>query len=285
MAILYKVSVQSIDLENKTIALELDAVHPDAMYFSDNIGFALRLLHDSAPIDSALAKIVDQGTLRNEEWLKNNAKGIIAQCELMEVRAPEVVPTKNNGKYAYWQGETKQSSASLKITATDKTWIAHLTNQSAWGSTAYDTEVDYQAREPIASTSEEFSSDLINSGGWIAIESNTIDGYSAEWPKHIYVPRYSQKSYRRADKISHKDLTRDLMSAMLFKTVFTLDRNGTKSFGILIPAEARYGVLLLTSTGKRGNYFDLDHILAIGIAEFNTNDSLKAEVYSPPQST
>ncbi|WP_347067627.1 hypothetical protein [Flavobacterium sp. WV_118_3] len=48
MAYLYDVKVKSIDVANKIAILDIDTIHPDAMYFSNNLAFAIRLIRDAA---------------------------------------------------------------------------------------------------------------------------------------------------------------------------------------------------------------------------------------------
>lgn len=281
MAILYQVSVVSINAKKNTLELLIQSAHPDAMYFSENLGFAIRLLRDSATGSAPIAKAIDNNCLWDEAWMKNNVTGFITECKLLEVRAPEPVVLKHNGAYAYWSGEVKQSSAILSITLTHSAWFAHLSLNASWGSTAYDTEVDYISCKPIAPdiADKGFSQDYSQSGGWVAMNAKTLDGYLKTWPEEIYIHHYSQKSYNRATKISHKELSFELMNELLFKTVFILTRIGTKSFGTLVTHENGYGILTVSPSGKVScGYVNMKEILTIGLAEFDLDDSAKVLV-------
>ncbi|RZJ74389.1 MAG: hypothetical protein EOO45_08670 [Flavobacterium sp.] len=281
MASLYQVKVISINQEDKSLTLDINSFHPDALYFSDNLGFAMRLLHDSATGTSALGKAIDPACLFNKYWLAQNVKGFISGCELMEVHSADDTEIKYNGKYHYWRAEAGQPGAKVRIKVTDSAWLSHLSANSQWKSSAYDAEVDYVSRETIAPKSEEgvFSQDYQNSGGWIAINPEVLDFDTKSWPKQVYLPKYSVKSYRRADKMTQNDLSPAVIGQLLFKTVFVLTRSGNKAFGLFFPVDGKFGVMQFLNTGRSGAFFELSEIVTFGVAEFNVNDDTKVIVF------
>lgn len=264
--------------------LNVEAIHPDAMYFSDNLGFAIRLIHDSATGSSAIAKKIDTNSLFNKQWMSQYVKGFISGCKLIEVQTSGNPEIKNNGGDSSWyDDEAEDATATLQIQFTNAAWFEHLSNKSTWKSTAYPAEADVNFMEcpPVNPSSEdgEFSDDYKNSGGWVAIKPQIIPDYNEytnSWPEMVYIPKYSQKSYRRANKLTGTDLTPETMNALLYKTVFVLTRLGIKTFGILIPQEERYGILRITTTGRGTSFFNISDIFTIGLAEFNIADNTKA---------
>ncbi|RZJ70299.1 hypothetical protein [Flavobacterium sp.] len=278
MASLYQVKVKAIDIENKSVLLTIDSIHPDAMYFTDNLAFALRLLHDSATGDSPIAKSFDAHCLFDDNWLTQNTKGYISKSELREVKTPEIETIKTDGKESFWFGETDEASATLFVQFTSNLWLRHLSAGSSWKSTAYPSEVDFLDRAPIdpSTDTSAFSDDYGNSGGWISVKSHTLKPSESSWPDEVFIPIYTEKSYRRISKISGAELTKAKFDELLFKTVFALDRNGFKSFGILVPKDGRYGILGFSKGGYSGSYFDPADVLTFGAAEFNANDTSKA---------
>ncbi|WP_420571585.1 hypothetical protein [Kordia sp.] len=280
MAILYKVKVDTISIETKTLIVQIESFHPDAMNFSENLGFAMKILYDSAKSKSTLSKFIDHECTMSETWMQNNVKGFISNCKLIEVRTPEIEELMDNGSYLYWFGETNQANAKISITVTNTAWIEHLSIASNWGSTAYDTVVDYKDREPINPVidANSFSVDYKNSGGWIPVNGQSIKEYSSSWPV-LYMPKYSEKSYRRIRKISYKNLTPKIIEELLFKTVFILERTGNKYFGTLVPYGENFGMLYLKSDQEADFYLKYKaDIVTIGIAEFNTNDPAKVKI-------
>ncbi|MFC3157974.1 hypothetical protein SAMN05443633_104317 [Chryseobacterium arachidis] len=279
MASLYNAKVKSIDAENKIVVLDLDTIHPDAMYFSNNLAFALRLIHDAALGDSPIAKSFDAYCLFDKNWLKDNTKGYISKCELDEVRAPEVTEIMNDGKESYWRGETSHAHATMTIHFTSHWWMKHLNPKSNWKCTAYPADVDFIDRAPIDPSHEgsDFSEDYKNSGGWVLVKSDTLRGAESFWTEEMFIPIYTEKSYRRINKLSGADLNKSTLDALLYKTVFSLGRNGFKNFGVFVPAdENRYGIISFSKGGYSGAYYEIADLLTLGASEFNINDSTKA---------
>lgn len=284
MASLYNVKVKSIDVENKIVVLNLETIHPDAMYFSNNLAFALRLIHNAALGDSPIAKNFDVYCLFDKNWLKDNTKGYISKCELNEVRSPEVAEIMNNGQESYWRGESNHASATMTIHFTSHLWMKHLNPKSNWQSTAYPADVDFIDRTPVdpSEDSPDFSDDYLNSGGWILAKSFTLNGSESFWPEEVFIPIYTEKSYRRINKLAGADLNKSTLDALLYKTVFSLGRNGSKNFGILVPSyENRYGIVSFSKGGHSGAYYEIQDLLTLGASEFNINDSTKAIRFEP----
>jgi len=278
MALLYNVKIKTLDLEDKSIVVNIDSIHPDAMYFSNNLAFAIRLIHDAAIGTSPIAKSIDLGSLSNEQWMKQKVKGYISSCELIEVRTPGIAEIKNDGKDSYWYGETDQASATIVIHFTDQIWMQHLSANSNWKSTAYPMEGDFMECAPIGLPSENdssFSDNYAASGGWITVKSEILDDYNTSWPMLVYIPKYTEKSYRRVNKSAQKDLTQSIMNELLFKTVFVLTKAGFKCFGILVPIDDTYRVVTLSTGGCSFAGFGLSDILTIGTSEFNIDDDTK----------
>lgn len=279
MASLYNAKVKAIDAENKTVVLDVHTIHPDAMYFSNNLAFALRLIHDAALGDSPIAKSFDVYCLFDNNWLRDNTKGYISKCELNEVRAPEVAEILNNGIGSYWRGETDHASATITVHFTSLLWMKHLNPKSNWKSTAYPADVDFIDRAPIDPSKEisDFSDDYANSGGWLSVKSETLRQAESFWPEEMFIPIYTEKSYRRINKLAGADLNKPTLDALLYKTVFSLGRDGCKNFGVLVPAdEERYGIISFCKGGRSAAYYKIQDLLTLGASEFNINDSTKA---------
>lgn len=282
MASLYNVKIRSIDVENKSITVNIEAIHPDAMYFSTNLGFAIRLIHDSATGNSAIAKKIDTASLFSKDWMKQNVKGFISGCELIEIKTSGNPEIKNNGSDSYWSDEeAKNASATLRIQFTNTAWFEHLSNNSMWKSTAYPADVDFIACPAVhpSSAGGLFSDDYDNSGGWELVNAETLPNYIISWPKNIHIPKYSEKSYNRINKLSGNDITSEIINSWLFKTVFVLRRNGFKTFGLLVPQKEQFGVLSINTTGHSSSFFEIQDILTIGLSEFDLSDSSKATVF------
>lgn len=282
MASLYNVKIRSIDVENKSITVNIEAIHPDAMYFSTNLGFAIRLIHDSATGNSAIAKKIDTASLFSKDWMKQNVKGFISGCELIEIKTSGNPEIKNNGSDSYWfDEEAKNASATLRIQFTNTDWFGHLSNNSMWKSTAYPADVDFIACPAVypSSAGGLFSDDYDNSGGWELVNAETLPNYISSWPKNIHIPKYSEKSYNRTNKLSGNDITSEIINSWLFKTVFVLRRNGFKTFGLLVPQKEQFGVLSINTTGHSSSFFEIQDILTIGLSEFDLSDSSKATVF------
>jgi len=274
MALLYNVKIKNLDRQTKSIIVIIESIHPDALYFSDNLGFAIRLLHDSALGDSPLANAIDDASLFNQDWMQNNVRAFIESCKLLEIIKPSGAAIQHNGSYSFWRGEVSQASAVMQINFTSKKWFDHLNLFSNWKSTAYDLEVDYKPFENIGNNmSESFSMDYQNSGGWIMMPTEKFPNYTADLPTQVYLPKYSLKSYRKANKIVAKDINSDLISNLLFKTVYILKQNKEQAFGILLPYEDKFWVMNLRKNGHSGAFFTISELITISEAEFNQNDS------------
>lgn len=279
MAYLYDVKVKSIDVANKIAILDIDTIHPDAMYFSNNLAFAIRLIRDAALGDSPIAKSFDMNCLFDNNWLKENVRGYITKCELNAVRSSGDTEIKNNGKEAYWRGETDNASATLTVHFASSLWMQHLNTKSNWRSSAYPAAVEFVDRAPIDPSNEmsDFSDDYVNSGGWILVKSETLKNTDSLWPKEVFIPIYTEKSYRRSTKLSGADLNKSTLEELLFKTVFALGRNGIKTFGILVPrGDDYYSVISFSNGGYSESGYKIPDLLTLGASEFNVNDSAKA---------
>ncbi len=283
MAQLYEVKVKAIDFDAKTAVINVETIHPDALFFSDNLAFALRLVYDAAQGDSPIARNFDANCLFDDDWIGKNAKGYITKCELNEVRSSDDPKIKTSGNESYWFGENGHASATMTITFASGLWMKHLNAKSVWRSTAYPADVDFADREPIdpANDKPDFSSDYANSGGWLLVKSAELKESEKSWPNEIFVPIYTEKSYRRATKLAGADLNKQALDDLLFQTVFSLDRNGFKNFGILTPqSDDRYSVISYSKGGYSWSSFGIQDLLTFGPAEFNTNDDAKAERFS-----
>lgn len=283
MASLYEIKISAIDHARKTAVLNLRTIHPDAMYFSNNLGFVIRLIHDAAAGDSAIAKSFDAHCLFDDNWLRDNAKGYIARCELNEVRSPDVVQIMNNGKESYWRGDTDHASATMTVHFASPLWMQHLNAGSVWRSTAYPSDVVFADREPVdpANEAPQFSDDHQNSGGWLSVKSETLKNAESSWPETIFIPIYTEKSYRRKSKLAGASLNKAALDALLFQTVFALGRDGFKNFGVLVPQQPdRYGVISFSKGGYAAAYYDTESLLTLGPAEFDMNDGTKAVKFS-----
>lgn len=282
MASLYNVKIKSIDTENKSVTLNIETIHPDAMYFSNNLGFAIRLIYDSATGNSAIAKKIDTASLFSKDWMKQNVKGFISGCELIEIKTSGNPQIKTKGSDSYWYDEeAKNASAAIIIHFTNAAWFEHLSNNSIWKSTAYPADVDFIACPVVnpSSVGDLFSDDYENSDGWELVNAETLPNYISSWPKTIHIPKYSEKSYTRTNKLSGKDITPEIINSFLFKTVFVLTRSGFKTFGLLVPQKERFGVLRITTTVHSAAFFEIQDILTIGLSEFDLSDSAKATVF------
>ncbi|MFC5875861.1 hypothetical protein ACFP3I_25310 [Chryseobacterium arachidis] len=72
-------------------------------------------------------------------------------------------------------------------------------------------------------------------------------------------------------------MNKSTLDALLYKTVFSLGRNGFKNFGVFVPAdENRYGIISFSKGGYSGAYYEIADLLTLGASEFNINDSTKA---------
>lgn len=279
MALLYNVKIKNLDIQTKSIIVIIESIHPDALYFSDNLGFAIRLLHDSALGDSPLANAIDDASLFSQDWMQNNVRAFIESCKLLEIIKPSGAAIQHNGSYSFWRGEVAQASVVMQINFTSEKWFDHLNLFSNWKSTAYDLEVDYKPFENIANNlSESFSMDYENSGGWIMMPTKKFPNYTADLPTQVYLPKYSLKSYRKANKIVAKDINSDLISNLLFKTVYILKQNREQAFGILLPYEDKFWVMNLRKNGHSGAFFTISELFTISEAEFNQNDSFLVNI-------
>lgn len=285
MADLYNNRIRKIDTLNRIIEIDMEVIHPDAMYFTENPSFALLIIRDAATGDAEISRMIDQQNLLNKEWVKKFTRGFIEKCELVEIRSPKPVEFRSDDQYRYWFDEVEKAGATLKITVTDKAWLSHLSEKSIWRSSAYATE-GLLACEPIkpqllTPENDSFSDDYSASGGWIEIEASTIDDYRNDWPKMVPVARYSQKSYRQLKKFSSNELNDQTIQELLYKTVFVLTRNRNKGFGILLPfGDGRFCVMELSKSGYSRIFFELPEAVYISSSEFNLNDETKMERFS-----
>ncbi|MFC5875860.1 hypothetical protein ACFP3I_25305 [Chryseobacterium arachidis] len=195
MASLYNAKVKSIDAENKIVVLDLDTIHPDAMYFSNNLAFALRLIHDAALGDSPIAKSFDAYCLFDKNWLKDNTKGYISKCELDEVRAPEVTEIMNDGKESYWRGENKPRPC-----YNDDSFYKSLVDETPESKVELEMYSLSCRRGFYRSCSidpshegSDFSEDYKNSGGWVLVKSDTLRGAESFWTEEMFYPDLHRK--------------------------------------------------------------------------------------------
>jgi hypothetical protein len=280
MALLYNVKIKTFDREKKSITVIMENIHPDAIYFSDNLGFAIRLMYDSTLGDSNLAKAIDHNCLLNKDWMQNNVKAFISSSKLLQILIPNGAEIIQNGTYSFWRGDMKQAVALLEINFTSENWFHHLTIDSNWKSTAYDLQVDYKSFENSSiNTGESFSMDYENSGGWLLMPTKDFFDKNINIPSQVYVPKYSLKSYRKANKFSAKDINSDLMTNLLFKTVYILTRKTEKAFGVLLPYEDKFCVINIRKNGSSRVFFTISELFTISESEFNQNDSFLVNVF------
>ena len=280
MALLYNAKIKMLDKEKKSITVLIESIHPDALYFSDNLGFAMRLVHDSASGDSPLGKAVDYDCLLNKEWMLNNVKGIISSAKLLEIIHPKQATIVHKPDYSLWRGEVEQAIALLEINFTHDNWLSHLSPHSQWKSTAYDLEVDYKAFDNNSLVLDEsISMDYKNSGGWLLIPSDNLLDNSINLPTQLYVPKYSAKSYIKATKFTVKDINSDLLAGLLYKTVYILTRNTNKAFGVLLPYEDKFCVVNIKNSGYSRAFFTMPELFTICEAAFNQNDPFLVNIF------
>lgn len=280
MAHLYNVKIKSLDRETKSITVLVESIHPDAIYFSDNLGFSIRLLYDSVLGNSLLSNSIDNACLFNKDWMQHNVRAFIESSQLLEIVNPSGEVIKYNGSYSFWTGEVKQASVLLQINCTNENWIKHLTPQSSWKSSAYDLEVDFKAIENKSENSEEaYSSDYENSGGWLLIPTTNFFPNTDNLPAQVYYPKFSIKSYRKANKFSANEIDFELMEKLLYKTVYILTRNRATQFGILLPYQDQFCVKNIRSNGHSNLFFKISEIFTINETEFNKNDSFLVNVF------
>lgn len=60
------------------------------------------------------------------------------------------------------------------------------------------------------------------------------------------------------------DDNKSTLNTLLYKTVFSLSCNRLKNFGILVPADNRYGVIAFSNDGYTRSHFDIQDFLTLG---------------------
>jgi len=165
-------SAQVVAKDNRRIAIELRAIHPDSGAFPSDKKFALRLLYDEAygfapglvrESRSPLGDAVTLEDTHDDAFLDANVDRYIARVQLGSVRnAPLDVEAlradidrqltargvRREDKAvwhdawtdlwdAFWSDPSRLPTATYEIDVTDPQWSAHLAPGSAWESAAF----------------------------------------------------------------------------------------------------------------------------------------------------
>ncbi len=169
MAALWEVIVT--DLNDSELSLQVDQVHPDAGFFSREIPFALRMLHEpgwkfGASFNyEALGELnekIDRDQIQDEDWLKAKGAEFISKVEVRIEREAvdeeklterlkqqlgffgsleslsEAERSQLAGHYdAFWANPDQLPRAHYRVQATSPQWLNHLTVGQRWRSAAY----------------------------------------------------------------------------------------------------------------------------------------------------
>ncbi|MCI5056487.1 MAG: ankyrin repeat domain-containing protein [Flavobacteriales bacterium] len=277
MSTLYEVIAEKIDRKSKKVTLHVQVVHPDAMYISSSVGFALHLIANDTYEGYALGKELDVNNLVDSNWMQKYTKGYIKSCKVLELNNEPPQKALDDYDHSYWNKPEGWLKGKLEITVTNKVWIEHLFEGTEWDSAAYDPCHEYDKCEPVHPNSEvetkNLTADYNNSKGWIPIPKFLL----SEYPKHlqekyVFMPRYSAKAYDTMELAKGITIQAELLAKYHGKTVI-LDAGYSGGLGLCIynPVEENIFFNVINSGSSSYGNIDIDEMTSIGLAGFDEN--------------
>jgi hypothetical protein len=248
---LYRVT--ALSKKATSVSLEVEVVHPDAMYLPEDPSFALMLLHEATGVGDPLAGEVSFNDTLDEGWMKQYAKGFIRAVKVSGVKNAPPKAAVRDGEHAYWK-KRDWMHGRFDITVSDPQWIAHIEKGKGWDSRAFSLIADYDDCEPIefgASTNAASDDDPIV---WVPrevyVDHDQIDD---SVPALLPMPAYAASAYAPKDKLLEAQANAVALRDWIGKPALVTNSWSTE-MGVVVGVVADARVRLVTySAGSRGS--------------------------------
>lgn len=271
MSDLYAVRVAARP-DERTLDLDIQVVHPDAMHIPATPGFALMLLHDRAEGDAALAAEIDLATIMDGHWASAHARAFVSEVELLSTANEPPAAALDDHEHAYWRNSKRWLSGRLRIRVTHPAWLAHVPR--AWDSAAYDPADSYDACPPASPDDvHEYvvEAAIEHSDGFLPVPRLLLASLTGPGcPELLWVPRHGARAYEPSERLVGADITGERLAAWLGKPlVFQIDGGERVECGVLTRVHDDVVSLTTLSPGGRMTQNRSLHALAwIGLAAF-----------------
>lgn len=252
MSELYAISVQKLENET-TVLIDVQVVHPDAMYISSSPSFALQLLQESARDGAPLGAEVDYEQTMDADWVRQYARGFIRDVYLVDLENEVPPEAEDDYDHPYWEDSAHWLRGTLRVEVTDPAWIAHLEGDEQWDSAAFEVSSTADPCEPIlyeAEASRPAEDDLDAQephAGLFALPRVFWPSVLREFDEDIiWFPKYAKNAYVAQQTYEGAEITDELKASLVGKVVLQSRYGGR--LGVVTPD----GQLLQVGRGSYG---------------------------------
>jgi hypothetical protein len=243
---LYVVRVAS--KRDRTVALDVKVIHPDAMQLPADPSFALMMLREPAESGAPLSEAVGFEETLDSKWMKKFAAGFVASVKVENV-----------------EKTAKTMKGTVEITVTNPAWIAHVTKGARWDSRAFQLISKYDKCAPI-SPGQDDSPDTGTSDGFMVIPT-------AVWLQHrlpksapamTTIPAYGAGAYRMAEKITSP--SPKVLAGLVGRPV-RVERKTRAEDGVLFAMRGYFGLFGMREGSRGMSGVSPADITSIGLLE------------------
>ncbi|MDH5655085.1 MAG: ankyrin repeat domain-containing protein [Spirochaetia bacterium] len=282
MSTLYKIRVEKL-IDETTVKLNVKVVHPDSMIIHETPGFVLMVLHDQAEGKDPLKRAVDFNSLLDESWMHEYARGFVQEVKCTELIYDVPDKAADDYDHPYWDNTKIWLEGILQIKVTHPAWIQHLKEGASWDSAAFDVAGYYEECDPILEDDSEkedgpLDTNIQKSDGFMPVpcmvymEPESEDSVTAKFPKIIWHPRFSIRSYCVASPISGVEINKSSAAELIGLPVIAEGNDGERKMGFITTMDEECIMIhQITSSSKSGARLNYDEISSIGAAAFKSD--------------
>ena len=179
------------------VSLAIRVVHPDAMYLTDDLSFALMVLREGAEDTDPLGREVSYEDAMDGGWLRRWARGFVRSATLRDLENELPEGAERDHEHPYWDDPGGWLRGTLDVEVTHPSWVSHLKKGAEFPSRAFESASEYDACEPIAPRVG--APRLLAEGdAFLPLPRELLIRYDAAKgaPRVLRSTRYSESAYR-----------------------------------------------------------------------------------------